>query len=333
MKIEVFSACLALGLAAAAGSAQATVVFGPTADVSASTLAHQGPHVAGSSIRNTNGVVSHDLVGPGGSTASTPLSPGATAVSAQAYIPGGAGSNVLTASSYGSANLATGALKASVVTTGPDNFGSPGGDVSSVIADTVHFNNITGGALMLDISYAFDGAVLSPSSGLSSSGSSFLQLEGCGSCGSFYFANDGASVGDLISAAFNDNGVYGFTTFAGAVPLGQSNHWFTSLDSTGYGATMSTRILVPTGLSSLGLKASLAVSCRSGDTCDYGNTGLVRFGALPTGLSYTSESGVFLSQVGASAVPEPAAWAMMIAGFGLVGGALRRVRGRALGAA
>lgn len=48
---------------------------------------------------------------------------------------------------------------------------------------------------------------------------------------------------------------------------------------------------------------------------------------LPDTVRFTSGSGVFLSAV--SAVPEPASWAMMLIGFGLVGAATRRTRASA----
>jgi hypothetical protein len=55
---------------------------------------------------------------------------------------------------------------------------------------------------------------------------------------------------------------------------------------------------------------------------DFGNT--LHFNwELPEGVVAQSQSGVFLTDL-TSAVPEPGAWALMIAGFGLVGSALRR---------
>ena len=51
--------------------------------------------------------------------------------------------------------------------------------------------------------------------------------------------------------------------------------------------------------------------------------------SLPANVSFTSASGVFLS----GGVPEPASWALMLTGIGLIGGALRRRARRALAAA
>ena len=58
---------------------------------------------------------------------------------------------------------------------------------------------------------------------------------------------------------------------------------------------------------------------------DFSNTAAVSF-ILPEGVTYTSDSGVFLTAPGG--VSEPATWAMMIVGFGSLGAVLRRRRGQ-----
>ncbi|OYU15549.1 MAG: hypothetical protein CFE37_05380 [Alphaproteobacteria bacterium PA4] len=60
-----------------------------------------------------------------------------------------------------------------------------------------------------------------------------------------------------------------------------------------------------------------------GDTSDFSNTARLRVLASP-GVTYTSQSGQFLTAAGA--VPEPASWSLLILGFGLVGTAARRGR-------
>lgn len=69
----------------------------------------------------------------------------------------------------------------------------------------------------------------------------------------------------------------------------------------------------------------LDITCGGGITCDFSNTAAFSFN-LPSNVSFTSDSGVFLSALnpGTSAVPEPTTWAMMIFDFGLVGSTMRR---------
>jgi PEP-CTERM motif len=72
----------------------------------------------------------------------------------------------------------------------------------------------------------------------------------------------------------------------------------------------------------------LGINCENGAFCDFGHTGTFRFEPLPLGVTFTSASGTFLSAVGpgVGGVPEPASWAMLITGFGLVGAVSRRRR-------
>lgn len=70
------------------------------------------------------------------------------------------------------------------------------------------------------------------------------------------------------------------------------------------------------------LNMSLSAGGYAGSFVEYNHTASLAFD-LPDGLTFTSASGVFLSEAD-RAVPEPSTWAMMIAGFALVGGAMRR---------
>ena len=72
---------------------------------------------------------------------------------------------------------------------------------------------------------------------------------------------------------------------------------------------------------------TLLLDCRAGGAvCDFGNTSSFRFGALPEGLSFTSQSGVLLSGLAQPGVPEPQSWALLISGFVLAGSAMRSRR-------
>ncbi len=77
---------------------------------------------------------------------------------------------------------------------------------------------------------------------------------------------------------------------------------------------------------SVGIYDELQLRCSAGFTCDYQHTGVIDITA-PTGVTYTSGSGVFLTEPFSEA-PEPAAWTLMLLGFGALGAALRRDRRR-----
>jgi len=75
----------------------------------------------------------------------------------------------------------------------------------------------------------------------------------------------------------------------------------------------------------LGIDAYLSAGAAFADL-DYGNTLRVSF-TLPGNVSYTSDSGVFLSAPSVvTPVPEPETWALMMAGVGLLGHYARRRR-------
>ena len=77
--------------------------------------------------------------------------------------------------------------------------------------------------------------------------------------------------------------------------------------TSGQGATFS----IPVDL-------KLSLFCQ-GANCDYSHTGTLSLN-LPSDVTFTSASGVFLMQP-AAAAPEPASWLLSVAGLLLVGGA------------
>jgi PEP-CTERM motif len=92
------------------------------------------------------------------------------------------------------------------------------------------------------------------------------------------------------------------------------------------GLTQFTGVYALSGISQvLGISNNLSAYASTGASFAYGNTSALSF-VLPSNVTFTSASGVFLSALNpvSNAVPEPATWAMMLLGFGLVGGTMRR---------
>jgi hypothetical protein len=67
---------------------------------------------------------------------------------------------------------------------------------------------------------------------------------------------------------------------------------------------------------------SLQLACVSGEICDFSHTAALSF-TLPGDLTFTSDSGVLLTQQGAAAVPEPASLALIGGGLAVLA-ALRK---------
>jgi len=86
--------------------------------------------------------------------------------------------------------------------------------------------------------------------------------------------------------------------------------WGTFTNTSQGGFNYSGTITVTNG-EALGITAALSLGCVTAETCDFSHTAALSFN-LPTDVTFTSDSGVFLTQTGgASAVPEPASFALM----------------------
>ena len=284
----------------------------------------------------TNGVVS-SLTNPGGKISYT------SSGTPDGYASGAGSIADVGSVSNASASLAEGAVHAY------SSISDPGGSRAFFAAngsDTLFFNNTSGGVVNLTFQYSYDGQI-SPTGGLSSQVYSSLFLKGdagCDAlfvCGSTLNFTSGTNVGQTTSIGYSGlagfNGIQQGGAFVyGAAdsydPLSYSvfKDWS---DLTGYRNTIVTAtIAVPVGISRLAYKLAIGGSCGvNGSVCDFGNTSKFGLGAIPTGLTVTSASGLFPTGiVGGGGVPEPSTWALMLAGFGLMGAGIRRRRRVAL---
>lgn len=340
MKIQTLltaTASLAALAFAVPADAQHDVVYDARTEAQASSHTHQGPNVIGSNGHFLNGAVipQNSWQGNAGSYNGGGSSSETWATTEQF---GGAGGNALYNTSYASANLATGELKASTISTGPNNFGSPLGNGYARFDDTIFFTNTSGSALTIGMTYAFNGTMSDPFAGNPGGNLSLGLACFSGDCYNELGDRIAFATGPLRTPQDNWNYYWNMTSscFGENIYCGQgaAPYFQSGLNQPNAGGVVdgwiSTALVIPTGTSSIGLRATLNVDCRGGSSCDFGHTSTFRFDDLPTGLSFSSASGQLLSAVGVppttGAVPEPATWLMMILGFGLVGAAMRRPR-------
>lgn len=193
--------------------------------------------------------------------------------------------------------------------------------------DTITFSNTTGGAVELDFFWETDGSVTPQRADSIRDITSSITLSRVSSFVGLKAAN-GSYLNYLGGAQYNYYGVDAnggdYFTFqpAGGNPDGA---WRTSLGA-GESGLIAATLFIPIGLSSINIDAFLEADCRLGAICDFAHTASFGFGALPAGLSWTSESGVFLtaSDPPPGTAPEPTTLALLA--FGIVG--LGVTRGR-----
>lgn len=218
-----------------------------------------------------------------------------------------------------SANLATGTVGAYV--TGPlcspstPNCGD-GGTAAGEMQDMLTFSNTTGHTVDIDVFWSFDGTIdllgafprtqvtslfcLGP--GTLCSGNANSPVHGPNAGGqAFYFTYQDGSV---MTNSAPTSGWVSVALLPGANAASEIFHGVYA---------------IPAGVSTDSLNAYLQLDCAM-STCDFSHTGALSIGPLPTGVTFTSGSGVLLS----AAVPEPGTWALLLCGAALMG--LRRKR-------
>lgn len=199
---------------------------------------------------------------------------------------------------------------------------SDGGGATNAIGfahwyDTITFNNTSGATVELPFYWNTEGVV--------------TDINGPVRGGQYIFSQIQLAVDNVnfssISLKNQPGGGLGSARYLYGIngPQGVGNFEFLSGNANGQwdgrltgpsSGLLSATLLVPTGSATIHIEALLSVDCRTGAICDFGNTSTFRFGNLPAGLSFTSESGVFLTDTGApGAVPEPQS--LVLAGLAL----------------
>lgn len=329
MRTSVASAIVFSAIFAALGPPKASaepVVSGSVASVTAQAQTAGGPQFNQSTETITNGVASN--VENNGSTSGTSngsasITSGGTtyAPTLQIYQNGYTSSGVADATtSTAAVSLSAGAIHLNVSPNDPNGTQSSSGSASGSIGDNVTFSNATGSAVSLTLSFSAHGTFSGPNDGGRHQADAFLQ----------FYSSRGPGAVKLMTAA---SGPQSFTDYYVHYQYqGESGPYTAFTDNGGGGhatlvdlstaslldATISAILYIPTGSSKIDIGARLDTNCTGSWTCNLSNTGILSFGSLPSGLSFTSDSGQFLTP-SVGAVPEPSTWAMMILGFACVG--------------
>jgi hypothetical protein len=228
-------------------------------------------------------------------------------------------------SSFASANLATGILRAMAggFCSGTGFSANACGDGQSLaeMQDLVTFTNTTGQTQDITVTFAFDGTA---GSSLDHVNTLFC-FGAIGNCaGNANGAGPHGPIGGPPVFSFTEDCLDGNCGNPNPTTVIPTGGWV-STSVTGANTTTETFtgvFAVPAGMSTDALNAWLQISCGLGDTCDFSHTATFGMSTV-NGVSYTSSSGVLLTQSGTA--PEPASWAMMLIGGSLmVAGIVRR---------
>jgi hypothetical protein len=228
------------------------------------------------------------------------------------YDPNNGISEYGEASAY--ANLATGMMGG--YANGP-NCSTPNasgcdssGNATAEFQDSLTFNNTTGATADIDVSWSFDGTTTALGTSAAETFTSLFCLAPGSACSGNPNSDPHGPLIDQLYFSYQDGSVLAntVTTTAG---------WVSTSSTPGANATSETFqgvFAVPAGVSTDSLNAYLEVGCLL-STCDFSHTGSLSLGSLPDGVTFTSESGVLLSD----ATPEPGTWALLLCGGILLG--------------
>ncbi len=224
---------------------------------------------------------------------------GLTAISLPAAVNGSA-----SGSSAASADLGTGIVK---VIAKSDTFGS-GGIGFAELDDDLTFAVAGGGSEQIAVISHLDGSIGAFTNSASLSGLSYIL--NFGTTSNIIYISQGSQSGFAFSVAGASS----------PTPLGWDSYTVSNVTGTGFDFT---GLLTISDGELRTVTQRLSLNCQEGVDCDFSHTGSVAL-QLPPGVSFTSGSGVFLTSP--TTVPVPASWAMLVSGFGFVGGVARRRR-------
>lgn len=296
---------LALGLLATPALAQHSV------RARACQAQHQGPAYATYCFTNLNGTLIEDLgPNPGGSGTGSPTGPGQTAVTAQGTLSGSHG--LISASS--AVDLATATMR--LTTTPQLNYTGGQGLPEAEWTDTLTLVNATTGSLSVPFSWEADG-VLTPGAHEGVSLSATLHLTPVAGAAMPTLPTIGSSnflqinTAGCVPASGPDCGGFGvpnanvyWRASSGSYRAASTPAPWVFERYGNRGARLRGALILPPGISKVTLRGLVTSVCGQNLTCDYASPGLgvsFSFGAIPSGVSIASSSGVFLG----TPVPQP----------------------------
>lgn len=219
----------------------------------------------------------------------------------------------ITGSASAAASLAGG--RVGVAATGtlePFNAANSGGGSATAVADdnvTFHVAGATA-STVTDIGVTF--TITGSPSPATAEGAGQITVIGTWDMNGSYLQ---AQIGQVDGTATVD-----------ATPAGLGTGWVTAGVSPGSSVTdytMTAEYAITGPSTTLPIELSMYASCGGGSSCDYSHTGQISFD-LPSGVSFTSDSGVFLTAEG---VPEPGTLAILAGALAILP-VLRRGRDR-----
>lgn len=183
------------------------------------------------------------------------------------------------------------------------------------MGDVLTLVNASGSDQRVRFGYTFDGGFVNSAGGTGDYG--YVQMNVASNSG-LKLADSGGWLGTAITTQFYGDGSL-WHEVSGATDADVELGLFGNPTNGVFGGAAALDFTLPPGESDFVFSFNLYVQCKSPNAaCDFGNTGTLAFGALPQGVSFRSQSGVFLTGLTTGTVPEPATWALALVPLGVM---------------